>query len=132
MSKPEWNRAAADGHKHAEAFCLMLYRCKECHRSLRIWNSRDGVTPFFMKCRFCEADKMAHDLSNDLYMPGYKPKIGDYVWKSFTKERAVAMYRQRREFMHNQGVDTSHFNDEALERAANDLVARGEPDLVQI
>src|ERR1700761_2044409 len=114
MSKREWERSAADGCKSAEAFCMMLYRCRDCRKTLRIWNSRDGVTPFFMSCRFCGGTHMSHDLTNDIYMPNYKPQKGDYLWKSFTKERAVAMYRERRQMMHENGVDTSGFDDTAL------------------
>ena len=35
-------------HNHAEAFKLMIYACEnpDCLHQEKIWNSRDGVTPF--------------------------------------------------------------------------------------
>ena len=37
-------------YKHAEAFCLMKYRCEKCGQAEVVWNSRDGVTPFIINC----------------------------------------------------------------------------------
>lgn len=42
-------------YKHAEAFCLMLYRCDGCAQVEVFWNSRDGVTPFVTSCQYCGA-----------------------------------------------------------------------------
>jgi hypothetical protein len=38
--------------QHAEAFCVMQYRCENDCREF-LWNSRDGVTPFTIKCAQC-------------------------------------------------------------------------------
>lgn len=40
-------------NKHAEAYCWMTYHCVKCHAEERIWNSRDGVTPFIVPCFVC-------------------------------------------------------------------------------
>ena len=37
-------------YKHAEAYCLMKYKCEKCGKTEILWNSRDGVTPFMIKC----------------------------------------------------------------------------------
>ena len=39
--------------KHPETFCLMEYVCESCRAREILWNSRDGVTPFIIKCRYC-------------------------------------------------------------------------------
>jgi len=41
---------------HKEALCLMQYRCTGCLRTEILWNSRDGVTPFIVRCSECKAD----------------------------------------------------------------------------
>ena len=48
--KPE---TAIEKYKHKEAFCLMRYVCRTCGFSEWMWNSRDGVTPYGVKCRNC-------------------------------------------------------------------------------
>lgn len=73
-----WNPAARlprrtpNGHNHAEAFCLMWYQCKDCGAKERIWNSRDGVTPFGMRCPSCgRADYYHTYFGSDLYAPNW-------------------------------------------------------------
>lgn len=41
-------------YKHAEAYCLMKYKCEKCGKTEILWNSRDGVTPFMIKCEKCD------------------------------------------------------------------------------
>src|SRR5438128_138761 len=48
------------GHIHGEAFMLMWYECRGCGARERVWNSRDGVTPFGMGCASCGTDNMLH------------------------------------------------------------------------
>ncbi len=40
-------------YKHAEAFMLMSYQCDGCGTQEQVWNSRDGVTPFIVRCDNC-------------------------------------------------------------------------------
>lgn len=47
-------------NQHNEAYCLMKYRCEKCNKIEIIWNSRDGVTPFCIKCRYCEEGMSTH------------------------------------------------------------------------
>jgi hypothetical protein len=74
-------------HQHKEAFCLMWYGC-DCGHMERIWNSRDGVTPFSMTCPSCGKPDLHHVFfGSDLYSPNHKPEIGQRIWVSMTKPR---------------------------------------------
>ncbi len=85
------SQAIKDGYKQAEAFCLMMYRCKKGHQVL-IWNSRDGVTPFIISCRIhdCREECQHVNLENDYYCPAHKPSTGDYVFVDLTIDMALA------------------------------------------
>ena len=68
--------------KHNEAFCLMTYRDEVTGKKERIWNSRDGVTPFYVgKAHHVEFDK-------DTFAPEHIPQIGDRVFVTETKASA--------------------------------------------
>jgi hypothetical protein len=65
---------AGKDYKNAEAFCNMPYVCNTCHNKEKIWNSRDGGTPFTIPCSFCTKGKMVRFLSamsghNETYIP---------------------------------------------------------------
>ncbi len=91
-------------HNHAEAFKLMWYACG-CGHAERIWNSRDGVTPFTIGCPSC-GDTMQHVAwGKDLYAPDHKLIPGQRFWRDGTPEEAVAgtreiiaLIRQKMEF----------------------------------
>lgn len=91
-------REFADQHslQHREAFCLMWYGCEKCGHRERIWNSRDGVTPFCTLCQSCGKPTLQHiDWGLDEYVPDHKPTIGQRVWVSMTRERASAIADRR-------------------------------------
>lgn len=73
---------------HGEAFCLMWYAC-ECGHRERIWNSRDGVTPFAMGCPSCGGASLRH-VSWDLDKPApdHKPHFGQGIWRDGTPDDA--------------------------------------------
>lgn len=79
------------GRNHKEAFCVMTYRCKDCGFEERIWNSRDGVTPFGLGCPNCGGHNHMHD---DWHLDQYSPlhsfqlKPGNRYFISMTMERA--------------------------------------------
>jgi hypothetical protein len=78
-------------HQHREAFCLMWYAC-ECGHQERIWNSRDGVTPFRTLCPSCGRAGMQHERwDEDACEPNHRPRAGQRVWVSMTVERATQM-----------------------------------------
>lgn len=81
-------------HKHREAFALMWYGCKCGHRE-RIWNSRDGVTPFGYGCPSCGdvADHIQWQL--DEYAPNYEPVRGQRFFRNGTSDEAVAIIEKR-------------------------------------
>lgn len=64
-------------HKYPEAFKLMTYRCQKMpEHEEKVWNSRDGVTPFMLGCLKCNG-MMAHvDWQKDEYLPNYIPERG--------------------------------------------------------
>lgn len=78
-------------YNHKEAFCLMTYRCKDCGFEERIWNSRDGVTPFGLACPNCKGHNHTHeDWQNDQCNPlfGLFMKSGQRYFVNMTMERA--------------------------------------------
>ena len=87
------------GHTHGEAFKHMIYTCTKCSRNLSIWNTRDGVTPFAISCRFkcCEGDMMHGNWDTDRYDPLYRPKVGDFIWGDFqvTENEALELADMR-------------------------------------
>ena len=76
------------GYAHAEAFCIMWYSCPCGHRE-RMWNSRDGVTPFNTSCPSCGGIDFAHsNFDADVHSRDHKPHPGQRVWVDMTPERA--------------------------------------------
>jgi hypothetical protein len=81
-------RPREPGHQHAEAFCLMWYACPCGHRE-RIWNSRDGVTPFGTLCPSCGQPDLKHvSWNQDAYARDHMPAIGQRQWVSMTPAAA--------------------------------------------
>lgn len=72
-------------HNHREAFWLMLYTCKDCGHKEKIWNSRDGVTPFGTTCTICGEMDMIHT-GPSTYEPDFIPQPGQYIWITFPQE----------------------------------------------
>lgn len=78
-------------YNHKEAFCIMTYRCKDCGFEERIWNSRDGVTPFGLACPHCKGHNHYHeDWQNDPCNPLFRSfmRPGQRYFISLTMERA--------------------------------------------
>ncbi len=76
-----------NGHTYGEAFMLMTYQCEKCKSVERIWNSRDGVTPFMgPTCRSedCEGATQHINWEEDLYAPDHKPIAGERIWRDGT------------------------------------------------
>jgi hypothetical protein len=82
------------GYVHSEAFCLMWYAC-ECGHRERIWNSRDGVTPFGFQCPSCKEPKLKHvDWKFDQHAPDHVPAVGQRIWIDLTRDRALEIARR--------------------------------------
>ena len=86
-------------YQHKEAFCLMWYACKDCGARERIWNSRDGVTPFGTTCRSCGKIANHVEWGRDEQAPNYKPISGQRFWRDGTPDEAEAFMRRRIEKM---------------------------------
>lgn len=72
------------GHQYVEAYCWMYYETDDGSDGVWIYNSRDGVTPFI---HLENGKEYTHtEWSKDLYRPNYKPKEGDRIWVTMSKE----------------------------------------------
>lgn len=84
------------GHLHVEAFCLMWYQCRDCQHLERIWNSRDGVTPFGLSCPSCGGDGLRHfAFELDEYAPQHQLANYQRFWRDGTPSEAEAIMRRR-------------------------------------
>lgn len=85
---------------HKEAFALMWYACKCGHRE-RIWNSRDGVTPFGgILCISCGGGGLKGGLSHvDFHLdepaPDHQLRDGQLFFRDGTAEDAVKIIERR-------------------------------------
>lgn len=117
-------------HAHAEAFNLMIYRCDRGHEE-RIWNSRDGVTPFIIDCRYCEnAEAVHHDWNRDQYLPTYHLTAGDRFFRDGTIEEARSILRNRfarhREQLvdiFGMGITSTALRGRTVEEVIDDILA---------
>ena len=83
-------------HNHGEAFCLMRYICEDCGHSEVVWNSRDGVTPFGMRCRQCRSINMMHrNWHEDIYAPNHVPHDGQGIWIDMPESLKPVLARMR-------------------------------------
>jgi len=80
--------------KQREGLCLMWYKCKECNKEERIWNSRPRVTPFIINCSTEDCKGlMLHILwDQDKYSPNYHPSSGERIFIDYSKEAAEKNY----------------------------------------
>ena len=108
--------------KHAEAFCVMQYRCEKCGQVELIYNNRDGVTPFIIESRCCNTDAQHVDWARDLYLPNYQPPKGMRIFRDGTDEEARAIMRRRvsNPEMRKQYPLTDAEANEIVERSVDD------------
>lgn len=76
------------GHEHGEAFMVMTYETEDQQVTERIWNSRDGVTPFAVTSK--DGQSMTHvRWGEDIYVgPDYMPPLGSRMFVDLTPDRA--------------------------------------------
>ena len=101
-----YDTATKHGHTHGEAFMIMWYACKCGHRE-RIWNSRDGVTPFGALCPSCGGTMSHVDWGRDEYAPDHKPARYQRYWRDGTPDEAEAIMRRRIEGMRGGPYEAS-------------------------
>lgn len=85
----------------------MWYACK-CGHQERIWNSRDGVTPFCTMCPSCGSPNDVGSLQHvrwrdDVYAPDHKPAPGQRVWIDMTRAAAEIYAAARMSEAEKQG-----------------------------
>lgn len=127
------NDARRYGHLHGEAFMIMNYRCDRCSRTVTVWNSRDGVTPFIIDCRFCQEGSARHvNWQEDRYAPNHKPVPGELVFVDMTDARR----RVRAEHIYQRMMESEYrwddmTKDEFIEMVLRDLGKDAAPDLIE-
>lgn len=114
---------------HAEAFALMWYGTGADR--IRAWNSRDGVTPFYVDARKHE------DWWLDECNPWHEPALGDWVFVDLTPEKALAYARRKVEKWWDHPISGSRMSDrfeskEEAIAALGTIENEGEPDFVQL
>lgn len=91
-------------YNHKEAFCLMWYVCEDCGHRERIWNSRDGLTPFGTGCPSCGGYQMLHaDWHLDERKPNHTLHRGQRFWRDGTLREARATLQRRFAIFHERG-----------------------------
>lgn len=78
-------------HLHSEAFCLMTYQSDQGDR-VRIWNSRDGVSPFIIILGYTPYKHV--DWDQDEYRPDFVPPIGSLIFVDSTAENIAIVTEQ--------------------------------------
>jgi len=125
--------AVRAGRHHAEAFCLMSYQDEVNGRTERLWNSRDGVTPFVITSKWGNS---ARHVGLDDYQPGHVPRVGDRVFVDLTPERArehAEAYADKLDERTDEYNLTRHLEergmtrDEFVETIAEDALTQGKP-----
>ena len=93
-------------NNYKEAFCLMIYKCEKCGTIEVIWNSRDGVTPFCIKCSQChkkgEFPNMIHEYWQlDTYKPDYVPFENQRIFIGEPDDPITINYKKEKITMKN-------------------------------
>lgn len=122
------------GHKHPEAHCLMQYQCESCKDIEIIWNSRNGVTPFIVRCRKCGGSMQHIRWHADTPMPNLRMFVDQ------TPERLRESLRQYvdREWDNDHGARRMSDRWQTKQEAVEDLFkdwwkeGEGQPAIVEI
>ena len=86
-------------HATGDSYLLMQYRSDDGRIMEKIWNSREGVTPFMVHSR--DKVEMRHvDWHLDTYCPLHIPKVGDRIFVDALPElmRPLAFERVEQEW----------------------------------
>lgn len=83
----------------------MWYACDCGHRE-RIWNSRDGVTPFGLQCPSCGGSSLDHvEFYRDTPAPDHRLNKGQRYFADGTAEDAVRIIERRIESFKAAGLE---------------------------
>lgn len=70
-----------EGFVYPDAFRVMTYRCEQCGEKIKVWNSRNGVTPFCVTCVSCRSfGSMIHIDWNHDYRADVKPDDVEWIF----------------------------------------------------
>lgn len=135
-------------YKHKEAFCLMTYKCTTCGAVEKLWNSRDGVTPFFLSCAVCDANRLAgitnlafapdrafagmeHVLNRDVLAVDYTVPVGSRYFADMTLERAKVLAEKSAARLRSLGIIPEVEADDVVEGLASSFYGEGTtPDVL--
>lgn len=115
-----------------EAYVVMIYRCRKCAHRERIWNSRDGVTPFLVDCRRCGGEAQGITPKGAQPQPGHRPQPGERIFVSTVD----ADYREQAERLWEESLGTRHARPDSQRDAWIEMVYQdtrkrvGEPKCV--
>lgn len=119
-------------HDHGEGYNLMLYASDDRRITKRVWNARNGVTPFVIGW---EGVELAHiDWHRDEKRPHHVPEIGDLVFVNLTIERAREFRRSYVEKFWDGPYAMSErweTKEEAVEELAQADMKRGQDPLAE-
>ena len=109
-------------YNYAEAFCLMEYWCCACKTREIIWNSRDGLTPFQIRCRQCGNTMVHRDFRSDVCIPNYVPFKGNRIFVGCTEWPVLVTFgeeslQERRKILENTKEPHKTSNGETLVKA---------------
>jgi DNA-directed RNA polymerase subunit RPC12/RpoP len=109
----------------------MEYRCQDCSKEEMLWNSRDGVTPFIIGCRFCGGEARHIDWKADVRHTNYQPQPGERIFIDMTPEKAKEIATKRVESAKGTEYEIPEADREAIiEDIAKDLYGDGTtPDI---
>jgi len=92
-------KGLTESYNHAEAFHLMTYQSEDGTETEILWNSRDGVTPFFIAGKDGKTEMKHVEWHKDLFDPRYIPKPGERVFMTISKEDYLAHIKKQVEAM---------------------------------
>lgn len=102
----------------------------------RIWNSRDGVTPFIVMTRDGSKQMTHVEWNRDEYRPDHVPQNGDRIFADMTREvaRAYAVKRVERDWEHAGYPLSKMFpsKDAAIEHFVTEWARPGAPDIITV
>jgi hypothetical protein len=73
----------------------MQYQCEKCKTLEVVWNSRDGVTPYIIKCRRCNGEMSHVRWDQDDCFPTYVPYPDERVFVNTPKDVARLYAKMR-------------------------------------
>lgn len=118
-------------HASPDAFLIQTYTCKNGHRE-RIWNSRDGVTPFVVTCR-CGAEARHVSMRDDVYALEHVPAAGERIFADPTDDDRRALAERRFQELKGTRYERAESEHEAfIEVLMRDLRRNPAPKLVTV